>query len=210
MEIDQLKARVLSWLIDISYKYLKSTLCGDRLTLIQDAVFLHAGKQLTCAKEKCCWNINDVWFISRSLDFQCKIWNKYAYRNQGIKVSVLISPEKRQWFDSIMLSIIPVTDPKSHYFRSLCLVMSCRTLFCPSTQGHEASQREKWPFSWICNWMWRHQRAACKIYHTWTSAKLAHLSGLKTSLSFIHSSSSHLSHGNLILIGQWQHSVIKV
>lgn len=26
-------------------------LCGDRLILIQDAVFLHAGKQLTCAKK---------------------------------------------------------------------------------------------------------------------------------------------------------------
>lgn len=168
--------------------------------------FCMLGSRLHVEKEKCCcWNFNDVWFISRSLDFQCKIWNKYAYRNRVLKLLYWFLLRK----DSV-LSIIPVTDPKSHCICSLCLVMSCRTLFCPSTQGREASQRGKRPFSWICHWMWRDQSAACKIYYTWTPAKLAHLSALKTSLGFIHSSSSHFSHGNLILIGQWQHSVVKL
>ncbi len=70
---------IQEFLVDSMHRYflqiaeIHAPLCGDRLILIQDAVFLRAGKQLTCAKKNAAGisMISDFIYLfnSCSLDF---------------------------------------------------------------------------------------------------------------------------------------------
>lgn len=65
----------------VSYKYLKSTALWWQINFNTRCSIL--GSSLHVRKQNAAGI--SMMFISRSLDFQCKMWNKYA--NQGIKDS---------------------------------------------------------------------------------------------------------------------------